>query len=74
MLSASAHKFHGPKGVGFLYISKNCSVSPFILGGGQKRGKRSGTENVAGIYSMAKTLEDNVSFMEDITRRMTFVH
>lgn len=70
MLSASAHKFNGPKGVGFLYISKNCSVSPFILGGGQERGMRSGTENVAGIYSMAKALEDNVSCMEDIQARV----
>lgn len=61
MLSASAHKFNGPKGVGFLYISKNCNLMPFILGGGQEKGMRSGTENVAGIYSMAKALEDNIS-------------
>lgn len=61
MLSASAHKFNGPKGVGFLYIRKGCSVSPMILGGGQERGLRSGTENVAAIYAMAKALEDNMS-------------
>lgn len=60
MLSASAHKFNGPKGVGFLYIKKGCLVSPLILGGGQEKGLRSGTENVAGIYAMAKALEDNV--------------
>ena len=59
MLSASAHKFNGPKGVGFLYIRKGCGVTPFIVGGGQERGYRSGTENVAGIYAMAKALEEN---------------
>ena len=64
MLSASAHKFNGPKGVGFLYITKNCQVNPFVLGGGQEKGMRSGTENVACIYAMAKALEDNVNNME----------
>lgn len=66
MLSASAHKFNGPKGVGFLYVSSKCEVVPFILGGGQEREMRSGTENVAGIYSMAKALEDNVNKLEEI--------
>lgn len=66
MLSASAHKFNGPKGVGFLYISKNCNIDPFVLGGGQEKGMRSGTENVAGIYAMAKALEDNVKNMPKI--------
>lgn len=66
MLSASAHKFNGPKGVGFLYIKKNCQVNPFVLGGGQEQGMRSGTENVAGIYAMAKALEDNVNNIEII--------
>ena len=66
MLSASAHKFNGPKGVGFLYIDKRCAISPLLSGGGQEQGKRSGTENVAGIYSMAKALEDNVKNMENI--------
>lgn len=64
MLSASAHKFNGPKGVGFLYIKKDCSIPSYILGGGQEKGLRSGTENIAGIYSMAKALEDNCSLME----------
>ena len=63
MLSASAHKFNGPKGVGFLYISKSCNIDPFVLGGGQEKGMRSGTENVAGIYAMAKALEDNIKSM-----------
>ena len=54
MLSASAHKFHGPKGVGFLYIREGVTMPSFIHGGGQERGKRAGTENVAGIVGMAK--------------------
>ena len=66
LLSASAHKFNGPKGVGFLYINKKCSIAPYVIGGGQENGMRSGTENVAGIYSMAKALEDNVANMESI--------
>ena len=56
MLSASAHKFHGPKGVGFLYIREGVSMPSFIHGGGQEKGKRAGTENVAGIVGMAKAL------------------
>lgn len=55
-LSASAHKFHGPKGVGFLYVRKNQDLSSFIHGGSQERGKRAGTENVAGIVGMAQAL------------------
>ena len=66
LLSASAHKFNGPKGIGFLYINKKCSIAPYVIGGGQENGMRSGTENVAGIYSMAKALEDNVANMESI--------
>lgn len=71
MMSASAHKFNGPKGVGILYISKECGISPFIIGGGQEKGLRSGTENIAGIYSMAKALEDNVANMEEIHGRIS---
>ena len=56
LLSASAHKFHGPKGVGFLYVREGVSIPSFIHGGGQERGKRAGTENVAGIVGMAKAL------------------
>ena len=55
-LSASAHKFHGPKGVGFLYARKNQDLYSFINGGSQERGKRAGTENVAGIVGMAQAL------------------
>jgi len=56
-LSASAHKFHGPKGVGFLYIRNGLRLKPFIKGGPQERELRAGTENVAGITGMAKALE-----------------
>jgi len=56
-LSGSAHKFHGPKGVGFVYINKNKKINPLILGGGQERNNRGGTENIAGIIAMAKALE-----------------
>ena len=57
MLSASAHKFGGPKGVGFLYIRKDINLPAFIQGGGQESGKRAGTENVPGIVGMAKAAE-----------------
>ena len=56
-LSAAAHKFHGPKGVGFSFVRKNSGLSPFILGGGQERGLRAGTESVHNIVGMAKALE-----------------
>lgn len=56
-LSASAHKFHGPKGVGFLYVRKDENLPSFIHGGSQERGKRAGTENVAGIVGMAEALD-----------------
>lgn len=59
LLSASAHKFNGPKGIGFLYIRKGISISPFVDGGAQERGMRSGTENVAAIVGMAAALRKN---------------
>lgn len=52
MLSASGHKFHGPKGVGFLYMRNGISLPPLIHGGGQEKGLRAGTENVPGIVGM----------------------
>ena len=70
MLSASALKFNGPKGVGFLYIRRDCPLSSLILGGGQEKGLRSGTENLAGIYSMAKALEDNTVLIEENENRI----
>ena len=59
MLSASAHKFNGPKGVGFLYIKKGTKISSYISGGMQESGMRAGTENVASIVAMAVALEKN---------------
>ncbi|TDE15316.1 cysteine desulfurase family protein [Dyadobacter psychrotolerans] len=56
-LVGSAHKFHGPKGVGFIYINKNNKIKPIITGGGQEKGQRGGTENVVGIVGLAKALE-----------------
>ena len=56
-LSASAHKFHGPKGCGFIYINGNNITKPFLDGGGQERTMRSGTENIQGMAGLAKALE-----------------
>jgi len=58
MLSASAHKFHGPKGVGFLYCKRGVVLKPLIEGGAQERGKRAGTENIPAIMGMAVALEE----------------
>ncbi len=64
MLSASAHKFHGPKGVGFLYVKKGIKPVNLIEGGAQEKGRRAGTENVPGIAAMARALKDAVAGME----------
>jgi cysteine desulfurase len=56
-ISAAGHKFHGPKGVGILYVNDNVKVKPFIFGGGQERNMRAGTENLYGIVGFAKALE-----------------
>ena len=64
LLSASAHKFHGPKGVGFLYARKGIRLTNLIEGGAQERGKRAGTENVPGIAAMATALKDAVANMD----------
>ena len=65
MLSASAHKFHGPKGTGFLYVRKGIKISNLIEGGAQERGKRAGTENVPGIKATAVALKDAIEHMEE---------
>lgn len=64
-ITASAHKFHGPKGTGFLYIKGTRKIAPLLFGGAQERNMRGGTENVAGIVGMAKALELAISRMED---------
>ena len=68
MLSASAHKFNGPKGVGFLYIRSGLKVMPYSDGGAQEFGLRAGTENVAGIVGMAVALKSNCDALEENTR------
>ncbi|MBQ7058061.1 MAG: cysteine desulfurase [Firmicutes bacterium] len=70
MLSSSAHKFHGPKGVGFLYVRKGIRVTNLIEGGAQEGGKRAGTENVAGIAAMATALKEIHAKMEENTRHL----
>lgn len=71
MLSASAHKFHGPKGVGFLYVKEGTKLPSYIHGGGQESGKRAGTENVAGIVGMAKALEIATKEMSRKSKEIT---
>ena len=71
MLSLSAHKFHGPKGVGVLYCRKGIPLTSLIDGGAQERGKRAGTENVAGICGMAAALEEACAHMEENTKKVT---
>lgn len=63
-ISGGAHKFHGPKGVGFIYINSESMIKPFIDGGSQERNMRGGTENVYGIIGMAKALELGIAEME----------
>ena len=70
LLSASAHKFHGPKGVGFLYARKGVRLTNLIEGGAQENGKRAGTENVPGIAAMAAALKESAAQMEQNAARM----
>ena len=70
MLSASAHKFHGPKGVGFLYARKGIRLTNLIEGGAQERGKRAGTENVPGIAATAAALKESAAAMEQNAAHM----
>lgn len=69
MLSASAHKFHGPKGVGFLYVKDGIRLPSFVHGGNQESGKRAGTENVAGIVGMGKAIEIVDKNMKDYQKK-----
>lgn len=73
LLAVSGHKIHGPKGVGFLYINEKAKIQPFILGGGQQKGMRSGTDNVPGIAGLGtaakmiyQNLDENVEHMREL--------
>ena len=70
LLSVSAHKIHGPKGVGFLYINEKVRVLPILFGGGQQKGMRSGTENVPGIAGMAMAADKMYANLEEDCNRM----
>lgn len=71
MLSASGHKFHGPKGVGFLYIRKGLKLRSFIHGGAQERKRRAGTENVPGIVGLGKAVEIAMAELENNKKKET---
>ncbi len=73
LLSASAHKFHGPKGTGFLYARKGVALTNLIEGGAQERGKRAGTENLAGVMSMAAALKETSAAMEKNSEKMSAI-
>ena len=70
MLSSSAHKFNGPKGIGFLYVRKGTLLSPFADGGAQEHGMRAGTENVASIVGMATSLKKNCDEMRQTAEKL----
>ena len=71
LLSCSAHKFHGPRGVGFLYAKRGIPLTSIIEGGAQERGKRGGTENVPGIAAMAAAFEESCTHMTENTCRVS---
>ena len=71
LLSLSAHKFHGPKGVGALFVRKNVKITPFIYGGSQERQYRAGTENLPGILGMAKALQLACDEMDTARNRIS---
>lgn len=71
MLSFSAHKFHGPKGIGGLYVRKGIRLLPLIEGGAQEKGLRAGTENVAAVVGMAAALKEQVENMEKNAEKLT---
>lgn len=73
MLSASGHKFHGPKGVGFLYIRKGLRMTSFVHGGEQERGRRAGTSNVPAIVGMGEAARLSMENMEERVKKVSFM-
>ena len=71
LLSLSAHKFHGPKGIGVLYARRGVPIFPLIHGGAQERGRRGGTENIPAIVGMAAALDEACDHLEEDTRKLT---
>lgn len=71
MLSASAHKFHGPKGIGFLYVKSGIPLKNMIEGGAQERGKRAGTENMPAIIGMAAALKEAVNNLDENAKKVS---
>ena len=71
MLSLSAHKFHGPRGIGALYVKRGIELTSLMEGGGQERGKRPGTENLPAIMGMAAALKEECTLMEENEARVT---
>ncbi|HHU05134.1 MAG TPA: cysteine desulfurase NifS [Clostridiales bacterium] len=71
MLSLAAHKFRGPKGIGALYVRKGLFLPAYLTGGGQEKGRRAGTENVAGIVGMAAALEEAIANMDENIKKVT---
>src|SRR5690606_34413522 len=67
-INGAGHKFHGPKGVGILYINENVKITPYVQGGSQERNMRAGTENLYGIVGFAKALELATQHYEDHRR------
>lgn len=73
MLSASGHKFHGPKGTGFLYCRKGTPLFPYILGGSQEKNKRAGTENLPGIVGMSTALKNANEEMDTVSKKEEYL-
>lgn len=71
LLSSSAHKYHGPKGIGFLYIRKGIKIAPLMEGGAQEKGYRPGTENVASIVGMATALKNATAMLDEKNKQLS---
>src|SRR5207302_3604250 len=69
-LSLSAHKLHAPKGIGLLYVKKRTKYHPYIMGGGQERGRRGGTENVANIVAFGRAAELAIASLQEENTRV----